>query len=73
MSRRPLSMSMFATSADYERALLDQEALAVLHALRELVAGLDATNWSSWQTTAEFSVQHEAAKLVLERLEGVRT
>lgn len=34
-------------------------------ALRELVAALDATSWSSWQTTARFAGPLERARTVL--------
>ena len=39
----------------------------VFHALDELVRGLDKTSWSSWQTTADFSAQLDAARIVLSR------
>jgi len=39
----------------------------VFHALDDLVLALDATFWSSWQTTASFDQQLERARLVLAR------
>jgi hypothetical protein len=41
------------------------EALTEREALAELVAALDATNWSSWQTTARFWPALEAARAAL--------
>ncbi|QKS60863.1 hypothetical protein [Cupriavidus gilardii] len=37
----------------------------VFHALDELVLALDATFWSTWQTTATFDQQLERARQVL--------
>ncbi|MCT9125377.1 hypothetical protein [Cupriavidus gilardii] len=39
----------------------------VFHALYELVLALDATFWSTWQTTATFDQQLERARQVLAR------
>lgn len=42
----------------------------LLEALQALVAGLDATNWSSWQTTAHFSQQHDDARAAIAKATG---
>ena len=42
-----------------------------LVALQALVAGLDTTNWSSWQSTAHFAEQLQASKDVI-RAERIR-
>lgn len=42
-------------------------AADVFHALDDLVRGLEKTSWSSWQTTAHFGAQLEAARQVLAR------
>lgn len=39
----------------------------VFRALQTLVAALDKTHWSSWQTTACFSAELDAARKVVER------
>lgn len=39
--------------------------MTALEALKELVAALDATNWSSWQTTARFGKQLESARAAI--------
>ena len=38
--------------------------------LDDLVKALDNTNWSSWQTTAAFEKQLDAAREYLEKLKG---
>ena len=38
--------------------------------LDDLVKALDNTNWSSWQTTANFEKQLEAAREYVEKLKG---
>ena len=38
--------------------------------LAELVKALDSTNWSSWQTTASFDKQLDAAREYVEKLKG---
>ena len=38
--------------------------------LDDLVKALDSTNWSSWQTTANFEKQLEAAREYVEKLKG---
>ena len=42
----------------------------LLAALEALVAGLDKTTWSSWQTTAYFMDQLESARAALSRARG---
>ena len=44
--------------------------LAALHLLKELVAALDETYWSSWQTTAKFDNQLTHARNFVAELEG---
>jgi hypothetical protein len=39
--------------------------MRLFNALRELVAGLDATYWSIWQSTAKFSKEWKAAEEAL--------
>lgn len=38
--------------------------------LADLVKALDITNWSSWQTTAKFDKQLDAAREYVEKLKG---
>ena len=38
--------------------------------LDDLVKDLDSTNWSSWQTTAAFEKQLNAAREYVENLKG---
>ena len=38
--------------------------------LDDLVKALDSTNWSSWQTTASFEHQLDAAREYVEKLKG---
>jgi hypothetical protein len=42
----------------------------LLVALQDLVSGLDATSWSSWQTTAKFSGEIEAARAAITKARG---
>ncbi len=42
-------------------------AADVFHALEDLVRGLDQTNWSTWQTTANFSAELDRARATLAR------
>ena len=49
---------------DRERAQA-AEIERLTKALRALVEGLDKTNWSSWQTTAYFDDQLDAARAAL--------
>jgi hypothetical protein len=48
------------------RARGQQENAEAWQALESLVGALDLTNWSSWQTTADFSEQWKAAKALLD-------
>jgi hypothetical protein len=50
------------------RSSLEQPEL--LTALKDLVAGLDATYWSSWQTTARFDPALKAARAAIAKAEG---
>jgi len=43
----------------------------LLDALSDLVAGLDKTNWSSWQTTAHFWPALEKARAALAQVAEV--
>ena len=38
--------------------------------LDDLVKALDSTYWSSWQTTAKFDKQLDAARAYVEKLKG---
>jgi len=58
---------MTAEKAAERQAAHVTMAAEVFHALENLVCGLDKTNWSSWQTTASFWKQFEAAQEVLAR------
>ena len=47
------------------RARGQQDSADVWDALARLVSGLDATSWSSWQTTAHFADDLESARQML--------
>jgi len=49
---------------------VEEAQQGAINALRALVAGLDATYWSSWQTTANFATQHDQADAALSRLDA---
>jgi hypothetical protein len=49
-----------------EVSRLRTERDALRERLRELVDGLERTNWSSWQTTAHFWTQLEAARAAID-------
>ena len=42
--------------------MTDELATTALHLLKELVAALDETHWSSWQSTARFDNQLNHAR-----------
>jgi hypothetical protein len=51
-------------------ARLFAESRQLLEALGDLVAGLEKTNWSSWQTTAHFSAALEFAQSLIAKAQG---
>ena len=50
--------------------MTDELATTALCLLKELVAALDETHWSSWQSTAQFDSQLTHARNFLAELEG---
>ena len=52
-----------------EVAMTDELATTALCLLKELVAALDETHWSSWQSTARFDNQLTHARIFLAELE----
>ncbi len=51
---RALYMALSARTDKAEARLAAIEKAPVVHALTDLVSGLDKTNWSCWQSTAYF-------------------
>lgn len=60
--------SFFEESQRRQRArlLAEAEVIVLRERLRDLIEGLERTHWSSWQTTAHFWKQFEAARTALE-------
>lgn len=52
--------------ANESSEMLRAELTALRERLRDLIEGLERTHWSSWQTTAHFWKQFEAARTALE-------
>ncbi len=50
-----------------EVSRLELERDELLYALEDLTLALEKTNWSSWQTTANFSEQTERARDIVNK------